>query len=362
MRNSFIVARRVGLVLALLLLVNAATAKKAEKTAQAGSSADAELQLVVELRDGSRIVGMPSIASVPLQTSFAKIDLPLKLVDTIEFAEDRERVKVNCANGDVLQGVLNLTSFNLTTSFGKVSVVLKDITRISGRPVGITRGRVLYYPFDEDEGSMVTDRSGSGFHGKAHGTTWTRNGAIGGAMSFNGNASIEIGDLPCVENKYAFSFGAWVYPTDYGLNGVMGKTVAGSAVFFLNTHLQPSLYTFRCDVASQDRRGERFIDVNNHMKRNKWQHLLGTYDGTQTKAYCNGVLVGKTVVNDRSPTASNEASAAIGDVAFGRGWFFHGKIDEVMIFDRCLSETEVKQIYRLRESGDASDDNNDGDR
>jgi hypothetical protein len=346
-----------GLLLGLSLVLTDADAKSVPKAGQSKAGEESELQLVIELRDGSRLIGSPSITSIPLQTSFAKIDLPLKMVDTIEFAEDRERVKVSCANGDLLQGVLNLSSFTLTTSFGKVSVVLKDIARISGRPVGTTQGRVLYYPFDKDEGSIVTDRSGNGYHGNVHGAVWTKDGAIGGAMSFDGQASIDMGNLSCVENRPALSFGAWIYPTGVGLQGVMGKTIAGDEVFYLDIYVRPELSKFLCCAVPLGRSEERGIEVSGYLKMNSWQHLMGTYDGTQTKAYYNGVLVGQTAVFSRKPTNSNGAKAAIGDVAFGRGWGFHGKIDEVMVFDRALSASEVRSLYQLRKDNEASDSN-----
>src|ERR1043166_630080 len=54
-----------------------------------------QLQLVVELRDGSRVIGVPSIESLPVRTSFAKVSLPLKQITTVEFGEDRQTAKVN---------------------------------------------------------------------------------------------------------------------------------------------------------------------------------------------------------------------------------------------------------------------------
>src|SRR5262245_18481103 len=122
--NSPIMARSIGLMLGLILVFTHAHARSVQKSEQSKSGKELELHLVIELRDGSRIVGSPFIASIPLHTSFAKVDLPLKLVDTIEFPDDGERVKVNCSNGDLLQGVLNLSNLTLTTSFGKMAVPL----------------------------------------------------------------------------------------------------------------------------------------------------------------------------------------------------------------------------------------------
>src|SRR5690242_15984372 len=56
------------------------------------------LQITVQLRDGSRFVGVPSITALPMRTSFAKVQLPLKDVERVEFADDQETATVTCAN------------------------------------------------------------------------------------------------------------------------------------------------------------------------------------------------------------------------------------------------------------------------
>ena len=40
--------------------------------------AEPQLRLALDLVDGSHIIGLPSIDSVPVQTSYAKMDIPLK--------------------------------------------------------------------------------------------------------------------------------------------------------------------------------------------------------------------------------------------------------------------------------------------
>ena len=44
-------------------------------------------------------------------------------------------------------------------------------------------------------------------------------------------------------------------------------------------------------------------------------------------------------------------SLSIGEVAFGLGEGFSGLIDEVAIFNRALSEVEIKAIYDAGDAG-----------
>jgi hypothetical protein len=83
--------------------------------ARAGGS-NAVCRLVLELTDGSRVVGTPQIATLPLQTDFAKVDVPLERVRSVKFAADHATASVTLANGDRLQGRLALAPLALAGS------------------------------------------------------------------------------------------------------------------------------------------------------------------------------------------------------------------------------------------------------
>ena len=68
------------------------------------------MRLTLELSDGSRVIGIPSMSSIPVQTSYAKMDIPLKRVLQVKIGADRETVWVQTESGDELTGVLNRSS------------------------------------------------------------------------------------------------------------------------------------------------------------------------------------------------------------------------------------------------------------
>jgi hypothetical protein len=108
----------------------------------------------------------------------------------------------------------------------------------------LRRGLILYLPFDRDEGGVVTDRSGHGNDGKVHGATWRRDGVANGAMTFQGQGGIDLGDLAAVENQYELSWAARVWLTGSSdLNGVMGKARDGDEVFYLCMSPRPQSST-----------------------------------------------------------------------------------------------------------------------
>jgi len=80
------------------------------------------LRLSLELKDSSRVVGVPSAQNLPFKTSFADINLEWKLVESMRFSADRKSVSVSFLNGDKLEGSTSVASLKLETIFGKVTV------------------------------------------------------------------------------------------------------------------------------------------------------------------------------------------------------------------------------------------------
>lgn len=74
-----------------------------------------------------------------------------------------------------------------------------------------------------------------------------------------------------------------------------------------------------------------------------WQHLVGTYDGTDIKMYVNGTQQGGTVTATAGGSVLTDAFC-IG--ATGNGFVF-GSIyaDEVGVWSRALSAAEVTELY-----------------
>ena len=73
-----------------------------------------------------------------------------------------------------------------------------------------------------------------------------------------------------------------------------------------------------------------------------WTHFVGTFDGTDIKAYINGVLV-ETTNNPGDITGSDRF------LVFGKllTYYWAGSIDELFIYNKTLSQSEVTQLYNM---------------
>jgi hypothetical protein len=75
---------------------------------------------------------------------------------------------------------------------------------------------------------------------------------------------------------------------------------------------------------------------------NVWSHLVVTCTGTSLKIYRNGVL---TTALPNTGCTTNLPTLNIGDLFFGKD--YTGMLDDVIIYNRVLSQAEITQLYSL---------------
>ena len=78
---------------------------------------------------------------------------------------------------------------------------------------------------------------------------------------------------------------------------------------------------------------------------NTWMYLVFTYDGTTSKIYRNGVLIGTQTLGLN--TVNNSNIFRLGLTEDGIAGFFNGAIDDLKIFNAALTETEVQNLYSV---------------
>jgi hypothetical protein len=75
-----------------------------------------------------------------------------------------------------------------------------------------------------------------------------------------------------------------------------------------------------------------------------WHFCAFTYDGDTAKFYLDGKLQNKTI-NYNYNTNSNQSRIIIGREIDLSGWEFRGDIDDVRVYSKEISETEVQALY-----------------
>ena len=324
----------------------------------AGSGAAADdgpdvVKLGVKLTDGSIVVGVPATNGLPVKTSYASMTVPLKAIDTIRFSDDRENVTLGFANGDQLVGVLNLQALKLRTLFGAVSVGLPLISSLEIRtggavPADLLRGLMVRYSFDRDTGEEIEDGSGSENHGTAHGTKWLALGKVGGGCEFPGATG--WAEMSCNIAGPDFSFSLWVrIDQDVYGQAILGNYAAhdyGGPGFTLIQYGSP----VRNGPYLQLNSGPRGSSINHKVSiaDGKWHHIAGTIDEKTYTLYLDGAKVGSSQGRYRAPPRRpwiGKHHVMQGRPVGAWATLLDGAVDEILIFDRTLSEREVMQIH-----------------
>lgn len=79
------------------------------------------------------------------------------------------------------------------------------------------------------------------------------------------------------------------------------------------------------------------------IKAGMWQHIVLTSNGSVTKTYLNGVLMGTGGVNNIQDTSFG---IRLGQDENG-GAKYTGNMDDVRIYNRALSAGEVNKLYQM---------------
>ena len=192
------------MVLAASALVGKAWAEKDKE--------ERPLRLELNLVDGSRIIGTPSIESVPLETAYAKMNVPLKQIMTMKIGEDHETVAFDLQNGDKLKGVINLEPIKLVTVFGNVSVGIEHIKQLDvvlADGAASRKGLVLWNRLGS-ESEVKNSRVGPG--GKLNGGRFVP-GCFGQGIELN------------MEEQFGVTFPVDIVPTSAGCIEFWAKLV-----------------------------------------------------------------------------------------------------------------------------------------
>ncbi len=208
---------------------------------------------------------------------------------------------------------------------------------IVGKVVPSNEGLVLYLPFDEGNGDTVKDLSDNGNNGTIHGAKWV-DGKIDSALSFDSGDYVEVPHSESLSITDAITVMAWTNMRA-GASGELaivskGKWAANDLPYELTETPGGVIYWQFYDNAGRDTCSPNAPPVD------EWHHIAGTYDGKIFKAYIDGELGEEWAYAGKMP--ENTASVTIGKRSLAAECFFNGMIDEVAVFNRALSEEEVK--------------------
>ena len=207
-----------------------------------------------------------------------------------------------------------------------------------------TEGLVAYYPFNGN----ANDESGNGHHGTPVGATLTtdRFGSEDRAYLFDGNARVETPFKPVYGTGDPLTVSLWMQTDESQIAYIFGfeRTQGGQVAADILSDGRVR-FTFRDENANETQ------PISSSLITDGQGHLLTFVRDVATdqiRLYVDGVL--KDTVTDITVTTVNsvlQLAMTIGadlNSTFGFILPFTGKIDEVRIYDRELSDGEINAL------------------
>jgi uncharacterized repeat protein (TIGR02543 family) len=207
----------------------------------------------------------------------------------------------------------------------------------------LERGLVGWWKFDGD----ATDSSGNGNDGTVNGATLTtdRHGQANGAYSFDG-----VDDIIVIPGTADFdtqnpTISAWVFSINNPQQGfIFEKTSNGSV------NSQYNLFFNGANGITWRTAANLTTDTSYVPNVTGWFFLTASYDGSLKKIFVNGSEKKTEAWNGQILTGASGVSSIGGytdNLPERSSWFFNGQIDDVRIYNRALSSTEVSTLYTL---------------
>jgi len=159
---------------------------------------------------------------------------------------------------------------------------------------------------------------------------------MGKGFEFDGNGDyIDLGEPASLDVNFTqFTGSVWFKISNPAESGFFGKSI----IWYLGLDGATQLKFRHYNVGD----GTTHASVSN--LGTTWHHMVSTFNGTNTGIYLDGVYVtGESAIE--GGLGINNNGVGIGDTNTGGGTTFNGTIDDVMIFNRSLSASEISALY-----------------
>jgi hypothetical protein len=198
-----------------------------------------------------------------------------------------------------------------------------------------------WWKLDDGGGTVANDSSHAfkGNAGKLVGKPKWAKGRNGGALQFNGNQYVSLGNI--LQGSYPeISIACWVRHGQSQWQNIVERSVwdKSDGIGLLMDYNGTSVTFGHYGIVGASSK------VN--VQDNQWHHVAGTMRQSGSdyvySIYVDGKL-DNTATNSMGLTAT-EHGWAIG-ARYDGTWGYHGLIEDVRIYDRALSDSEIQAIY-----------------
>lgn len=225
----------------------------------------------------------------------------------------------------------------------KHDIFSSQVAGVAGSVVSDSTLAALF-SFDEGEGVTLLDRSQYGAAGVLYGDPVWSDGVDGSSLYFDGiDDYATVKDNTALNILQSFTLASWVMPDKFSGGTVLSKNGSGGST--------ESLYFLAISQGRMQFGVHNSITLSaggTGIEPQQWSYTAVTYDSEtvpNTKLYVNG----RHVLSSNIPSLKANTT----DLFIGRGAegdYFKGRIDDVRVYSKALSGSEITNLFKDGES------------
>jgi hypothetical protein len=242
----------------------------------------------------------------------------------------------------------------VTNAFGSASSVSAILTVYESSPgcAPVPAGLVSWWAAEGNLNDFMGLNNGT-----VMGSIGYANGEVGQAFVFDGNSGyVTVPASPTLDigsTGTGVTIECWINPSDYDVN------VYGAPIVEWDSDTTDGLQIWcggnlNANVKDSSNNPHQFESASGVLAANVWQHVALTYDITSGNAciYLNGTVVASQNFGSFTPETSFPMNIGSRTAPIiGQGDIYNGLVDEISIYNRALSSSEIQNIFVAGSSG-----------
>jgi len=217
------------------------------------------------------------------------------------------------------------------------------------RQSNLMNGNILLYHLNELS-SNITDYSSNNITATSSGgVSYNQQGKLNGAVSFDGiDDFLNLSSAQLISNNTPFTISMWFKSGGFSIANDFDMLFSSKTNQAQNWRVGLSNHASFSDITFGSSSNFAYARTGSFgLTSNRWYHLVVIFNGsnsnslTSYKLYLDGV--------EKSLSASAPFGAETGNTFIGRssgGFYFNGTIDELSLWNRSLSSSEIADTYR----------------
>jgi hypothetical protein len=194
---------------------------------------------------------------------------------------------------------------------------------------------VVYFPFNGD----ALDASGNENNGDLNNVDYAL-GKIGEGLSFGGSGHLTVEDAASLSLGEDYSVAMWINPASIsGQQPIFERGTGESSrilIWLEDDEVSMGTNSYWSSSAAD-------LEIGN------WYHVVAVHsgEGDIERIYVDGVKISEKIGEEKD--AYNSGTFFLGvDAVYRKKYYYKGMLDEFRIYNRALTEKEVKELFKYR--------------